>query len=82
MSYSSFVYGRRKCVNEKQSSATKRVRDSCALHYTVFKQYASHLPHEANVEQLFLRSGNICFPMFSDPNMDPGFLATLTSIAG
>ena len=33
------------------------------------------MPHEANVEQLFSRSGNL-----SDPNIDPDFLATLTSI--
>jgi hypothetical protein len=52
------------------------VRDSFPLHYTVFKQYASHLPHEANVEQLFSRSGNL-----SDPNIDPDFLAALTSIS-
>jgi hypothetical protein len=51
------------------------IRDLFPLHYTVFKQYASHLPHEANVEQLFSRSGNL-----SDPNMDPEFLAALTSI--
>jgi hypothetical protein len=52
------------------------IRDSFPLHYTIFKQYASHLPHEANVEQLFSRSGNL-----SDPNIDPDFLATLTSIS-
>ena len=27
------------------------------LHYFVFKQTASHLPHEANVEQIFSLSG-------------------------
>eukprot|EP00966_Prymnesium_polylepis_P308364 7126234-Prymnesium_polylepis.1 len=54
------------------------IRDSYPLHYmyTVFKQYSSHLPHEANVEQLFSRSGNL-----PDPNIDPDFLATLTSIS-
>jgi|EP00966_Prymnesium_polylepis_P056145 hypothetical protein len=61
----------------KTVECDERVRDSSALHYTVFKQYASHLPHDANVEQLFSRSGNL-----SDPNMDLEFLATLTSIAG
>jgi hypothetical protein len=61
----------------KKNSGTKRVRDSFPLDHTVFKQYPSHPPHEARVEQLFSRSGNI-----SDPNMDPEFLATLPSIAG
>ena len=37
---------------------------------------ACHLPHEANVEQLFSRAG-----LLTDPNMDPDFLAKLTSIA-
>eukprot|EP00966_Prymnesium_polylepis_P165489 3825636-Prymnesium_polylepis.1 len=55
----------------------KRVRDSFPLHFTVFKQCPSHPPHEARVEQLFSRSGKL-----SDPNMDPEFLSTLTSIAG
>ena len=51
------------------------VRDGFPLRYTVFKQYASHIPHEANVEQLFSRAGNL-----ADPNMDPSLLATLTMI--
>ena len=33
------------------------VRQSFPLHYIVFKQTASHLPHEGNSEQLFSRSG-------------------------
>ena len=83
MSYSSFEYGstqmrQRKTVESRvRRKGPVAVRDSFALHYTVFKQYASHLPHEANVEQLFSRSSNL-----SDPNMDPEFLATLTSIRG
>ena len=52
------------------------LRDRFPLHCIVFKQTACHLPHEANVEQLFSRAG-----MLTDPNMDPHFLATLTSIA-
>ena len=52
------------------------LRDRFPLHFIVFKQTACHLPHEANVEQLFSRAG-----MLTDPNMDPQFLATLTSIA-
>lgn len=45
--------------------------------YTVFKQTASHLPHEANSEQLFSRSGDL-----SDDNgkMDPVRLGVWTSI--
>jgi hypothetical protein len=43
----------------------------------VFKQTASHIPHEGNSEQLFSRSG-----MLSDNNGrgDPARLATWTSI--
>ena len=39
------------------------------MHFLVFKQMASHLPHEANVEQSFSRAGNL-----SDPNIDPEYL--------
>ena len=42
----------------------------------VFKQTAFHIPHEANVEQLFSRAG-----LLSDPNMDPDYLGMLTSIS-
>ena len=44
------------------------VRSVFPLHYIVFKQTASHLPHEGNSEQLFSRSGAL-----SDDNgkMDP-----------
>jgi len=53
------------------------VRQSFPLHYIVFKQTASHLPHEGNSEQLFSRSGAL-----SDDNgkMDPHRLAVWTSI--
>ena len=53
------------------------LRQSFPLHYTVFKQTASHLPHEGNSEQLFSRSGDL-----SDDNgkMDPTRLAVWTSI--
>ena len=52
-------------------------RDKFPLHYIVFKQTASHLPHEGNTEQLFSRSGAL-----SDDNgkMDPSRLAVWTSI--
>ena len=33
------------------------LRESFPLHFIVFKQTASHLPHEGNTEQLFSRSG-------------------------
>ena len=36
---------------------------------------ASHLPHEANVEQYFSRAGNL-----SDPNMDPVYLGVLVMV--
>ena len=35
---------------------------------------ASHLPHEANIEQFFSRAGNL-----SDPNQKPSHLAALVS---
>ena len=35
----------------------------------------AHLPHEANVEQVFSLSGRL-----SDPNMDPEYLGILTSV--
>jgi hypothetical protein len=53
------------------------LRNSFPLHFVVFKQTASHLPHEANSEQLFSRSGAL-----SDDNgkMSPFRLAVWTSI--
>jgi hypothetical protein len=53
------------------------LRTSFPLHYIVFKQTASHLPHEGNSEQLFSRTGNL-----SDDNsrMDPARLGVWTSI--
>ena len=32
------------------------LRERFPLHYVVFRQTSSHLPHEANVEQVFSRS--------------------------
>ena len=43
----------------------------CSSDFRVF-----FLAHEANVEQIFSRAGNL-----SDPNMDPEFLAQLVMIA-
>ena len=53
------------------------LRNSFPLHYVVFKQTASHLPHEGNSEQLFSRAGGL-----SDDNgkMDPARLAVWKSI--
>ena len=50
---------------------------SCHRGVIVFKQTASHLPHEGNTEQLFSRSGAL-----SDDNgkMAPSHLAVWTSI--
>jgi hypothetical protein len=47
------------------------LRERCPLHFIVFKQTACHLSHEASVEQVFSRAGNL-----SDPNMDPSTLLT------
>ena len=42
----------------------------------MFRQVAAHLLHEANTEQTFSLGGHI-----TDPNMNPDYLAKLTSIA-
>ena len=47
-------------------------RKDFPLHYFVFRQTASHLPHEGNVEQIFSPGGRL-----SDPNMNPAYLARL-----
>ena len=39
-----------------------KLREAFPLHYIVFKQTASHLPHEANVEQIFSRAPQVCSP--------------------
>ena len=52
------------------------MRDRFPLHFFVFKQVASHLAHEANVEQVFSRAGGL-----TDPHMDPTFLASLVMAA-
>jgi hypothetical protein len=51
------------------------LRESFPMHFIVFKQTACHLSHEANVEQVFSRAGNL-----SDPNMDPEYLAHLVMV--
>ena len=51
------------------------LRKEYPLHYFVFRQTASHLPHEGNVEQYFSLGGRL-----SDPNMNPQYLAILVSI--
>ena len=47
-------------------------RKEFPLHFFVFKQTASHLPHEGNVEQIFSLGGRL-----SDPNINPAYLACL-----
>jgi len=51
------------------------LKTSFPLHYFVFRQTASHVPHEGGVENIFSRSGNL-----ADPNLDPHVLGTLTKI--
>ena len=53
----------------------RRRAEAFPLHYIVFKQTASHLPHEANVEQIFSRAG-----LLADPNLDPAHLVMLVKI--
>ena len=48
------------------------LRKEFPVHFTVFKQCASHLHHQANVEQIFSLAGRL-----SDPNLDPHLLPTL-----
>jgi len=48
------------------------LRERFPLHFIVFTQVASHLSHEANVEQVFSRAGSL-----ANVHMDPDFLATL-----
>ena len=57
------------------SSVGAALRKEYPLHYFVFRQTASHLPHEGNVEQYFSLGGRL-----SDPNMNPQYLAILVSI--
>ena len=45
------------------------------LHFFVFKQTASHLAAEANVEQVFSRAGQL-----SEVNSDPDVLDVMVSI--
>jgi hypothetical protein len=51
------------------------LRESFPLHFTVFKQTACHLSHEANVEQVFSRAG-----LLADPNLLPSHLWTLVMV--
>ena len=52
------------------------LRESFPLHFTVFKQTACHLAHEANVEQVFSRAG-----LLADPNLlVPAHLSTLVMV--
>ena len=52
------------------------LRDSFPLHFVVFKQTAVHIPHEANVEQVFSTSR-----ILSSAHTDPHHLARLNMIA-
>ena len=44
-------------------------------HFTVFKQTACHLAHEANVEKVFSRAG-----LLADPSLLPAHLSTLVMV--
>ena len=46
------------------------------IHVIIFKQTACHLPHEANVEQVFSRAS-----LLTEPGMGPEFLANLVMIS-
>ena len=62
-------------VSTVERAAWDELRHRFPLHLLVFKQTASHLPHEANVEQVFSRAGRI-----SDPNMNPAYLGMLVMV--
>ena len=49
----------------KEFAMMWELRDRFLMHFIVFKQTACHLLHEANVEQVFSRAGNLF-----DPNID------------
>jgi hypothetical protein len=51
------------------------LKDSLPLHFIIFKQCASHLAHEANVEQIFSLAGKL-----ADPNLKVENLGILTRI--
>jgi hypothetical protein len=51
------------------------LRKRFPLHFIVFKQTDCHLSHEANVEQVFSRAGNLY-----DPNMEPEYLTHLVMV--
>ncbi len=51
------------------------LRELFLIHFSVFKQTACQLSHEANLEQVFFRAGNL-----SDSNMDPEYLAHLAMV--
>ena len=52
------------------------LRESFPLHYIVFKQTATHIPHEANVEQVFSLAGRL-----ADVHRDPSHLSRMVMIA-
>ena len=70
------------CIDEagllNEFALLYKLRNSFPLHYIIFKQVSSHLPHEANTEQLLSLAGN-----FSDDNgkMDPYRLSVWVSIS-
>ena len=49
-----------------------KLRSTFPLHYIVFKQVSSHLPHEANTEQLFSVAGNLSDDNGKVPPKDMG----------
>jgi hypothetical protein len=58
-----------------KGKAVSTLRILFHLHFFVFKQTASHLAAEANVEQFFSRAGQL-----SEVNVDPDSLADMVSI--
>ena len=71
-----FHLGTRVRARPSDKPAPRALRDSFPLHFRVFKQIACHLPHEANVEQVFSRAG-----LLFEPGMGPEFLANLVMIS-
>ena len=51
------------------------LRETFPLHYVVFKQTACHIPHEANVEQIFSRAG-----LLANARLDPSYLALMVRV--
>ena len=61
---------------DRPDHTRSRSEHTLGLHYIVFKQTAVHIPHEANVEQVFSTAGRL-----ASAHTDPRHLARMVMIA-